>query len=232
MSTIQNSLYTSLPLPLNKGGTANTATLANGQTWIGNGTATPVPATLTGINGIAVTNGAGTISVGHNTSLTNGQLYVGNTGNVPTAATLTAGTNIGITNGAGSITVGTTGPASFTWNFNVPTLTTLAAFNGYTIISNASGNQRLNLPSTASRGDMYTVVCYFVTTPQSGFFIQAATGQKIQYNGSSSISGGQISVNSADPFKSTASISLICVDGTAGAQVFLAYNASTTFLLL
>lgn len=230
--SLQNSIYAPTPIAVNKGGTANTGTLANGQTWVGNGTATPAIAALTGANGIAVTNGSGTITVGQATTLTNGQLWVGNTGSVPTAATVTSGTNISVTNGAGSISVGTTGPASFTWNYNASGGTTLAAFNGYTVISNNGGNVLFHLPSGASRGDMYQINCYIVTIPHNGIDIVAASGQTIQYNGSFSITGGSIQNSLTDVNRSTASLSLICVDGTPGAQVFVAYNASTTFLLV
>lgn len=165
--SIQNSIYAPTPIAVNKGGTANTGTLANGQTWVGNGTATPAIAALTGTNGIAVTNGSGTITVGQATTLTNGQLWVGNTGSVPTAATLTAGnTNIQVTNGSGSITLN----AAPVWTTSTSTLTP-----GVGIIG---GTASYTLPGSPAIGDTYVISC----NAASGFVIHA-NGNLINYSG-------------------------------------------------
>jgi hypothetical protein len=98
--------------------------MTNGQVLIGSTGLSPTNAALTAGQNIAITNGAGSISVGLNipspiltlpyvnsthglssyAQLTNGQILIGNLGNVPSVSTITAGQNIAITNGAGSIT--------------------------------------------------------------------------------------------------------------------------------
>jgi hypothetical protein len=224
MSTLQNSIQAPTPFAVTKGGTGNSTTLANGQVWIGNGTATPAIANLTGINGITVTNGAGAISVGQNTALTNGQLWIGNTGTVPTANNLIAGTNIGITNGSGSITINTTEFASFTLNANVvgPQVI-MSAFNIYT--TNTSGTVfRTPISPQAQLGDMYTIQNYWTTSPGTGFSIVRQGVQAIQYNG---VSGNTLTTTNAN-----ACVTLLCVDGTANDQIFtVAYTNGATFTL-
>ncbi len=118
--------------------------LTNGQVLIGSTGSTPVGATLTQGTNMAITSGAGTITLGVSstpsfTSLTvsgltansflysgvggllgttsaptNGQLLIGSTGSAPVAAALTQGTNIVITNGAGTITIAASSTPSFT----------------------------------------------------------------------------------------------------------------------
>src|SRR5574338_58089 len=59
------TINSSLPNPLTvaRGGTNNTTNLANGQLWVGNGTATPAIANLTAGTNVSITNGAGTITI-------------------------------------------------------------------------------------------------------------------------------------------------------------------------
>jgi hypothetical protein len=201
----QNSIYAPPPFALNKGGTANTTTLANGQTWIGNGTATPAVANLTGANGIAITNGSGTIQVGQATTLTNGQLWVGNTGNVPTAATITGGTNIGVTNAAGSITVAATGAASWTIVVNNSSAVNMSPFITYINNFPFPGAPTLfQLPTPGTLGNMFEIISNF----QNSFTIIVNGGpisNSMLYNNNS---GGRLTTTSF-----TAGITLICVGG-------------------
>jgi hypothetical protein len=59
----QNSIYAPTPFAVAKGGTGNTASLTNGQLWIGNTGNVPTPANLTAGTGVTITNGAGTITI-------------------------------------------------------------------------------------------------------------------------------------------------------------------------
>jgi len=125
-------------LPPANGGTGSTATLANGQLLIGNGTTTPAAANITGTtNQVIVTNGAGTITL----SLPQ---------NIHTAATPTfaSQTLSAVTN---QLTLGTTNTTTISANAPVASRTyTIPETGANSSFVMTDGNQTINGNKTIS----------------------------------------------------------------------------------
>jgi hypothetical protein len=141
---------------------------------------------LTGANSaMLVTNSTGVPAM--TASLTDGQVVIGDTSGTPVPATLTPGTGISIANGAGSITISATGGG-----FAVATIagtTQTAAVNTMYIALN-SGQTTLTLPSTFSVGD--SVVLVGSTANVGGWIVQAASGDTVRVNNSTTSAGGTV----------------------------------------
>ena len=165
------------PVTVANGGLGITTTPANGQLPIGNGT-NYVAATITQGTGIAITNGAGSITAalvapvtianggtGLTSTPTNGQLDIGN-GTGFTRAAITQGTGITITNGAGSITAALTAPVTVA-NGGLGVTTTPT--NGQIPIGNGTNYVAATLTAGAGIG----------ITNASGSITVAATGSTI-----------------------------------------------------
>jgi hypothetical protein len=149
----------------------NDAVPTNGQVLIGDTAAGYFKAaTLTAGTNIAVTNGAGSISVGLSgaigvtnggtglaTAPANGRLLIGN-GTGYTLANLTAGTGIAITNAAGSITVAASNAAGVQPIASTAVNITLTTAN-YTMICNSNtGAITVTLPlATGNTGRVFVI---------------------------------------------------------------------------
>ena len=165
------------PVTVANGGLGVTTTPSNGQLPIGNGT-NYVAATITQGTGIAITNGAGSITaalvapvtvanggLGVTTTPTNGQIPIGNGTNYVSAA-ITQGTGITITNGAGSITAALTAPVTVA---NGGLGVTSTPTNGQIPIGNGTNYVAAALTAGAGIG----------ITNASGSITVAATGSTI-----------------------------------------------------
>jgi hypothetical protein len=126
-------------VPVAKGGTGLSATPANGQIDIGNGTGF-VRTTITSSTGISVTNGAGSISIGNSGVLSLSGGTTGLTPASPTAGAVTLGGTLAVANGG-------TGVATLT---GYAKGNGTSAFIGVTSIPNADlQNSSLTIGGTA-----------------------------------------------------------------------------------
>ena len=126
-------------VPVAKGGTGLSATPANGQIDIGNGTGF-VRTTITPSTGISVTNGAGSISIGNSGVLSLSGGTTGLTPASPTAGAVTLGGTLAVTNGG-------TGVATLT---GYAKGNGTSAFTGVTSIPNADlQNSSLTIGGTS-----------------------------------------------------------------------------------
>ena len=126
-------------VPVAKGGTGLSATPANGQIDIGNGTGF-VRTTITPSTGISVTNGAGSISIGNSGVLSLSGGTTGLTPASPTAGAVTLGGTLAVANGG-------TGVATLT---GYAKGNGTSAFTGVTSIPNADlQNSSLTIGATS-----------------------------------------------------------------------------------
>jgi hypothetical protein len=189
--TTQNSWNSDVPVQVDFGGTGNT-TLAQGGVLIGQGTDAvnvttaltdgqlligstgndPVPANLSVGDGIAITEGAGTLEIATDFGLEDGELLIGQTGLDPARATLTAGLGIDITNAAGEITIAATGQKP--WEVITAATHQMEEDINY-VANNDTAKVVFTLPATADVGSVFTVVA----AESDGWRIEQGAGQQI-----------------------------------------------------
>lgn len=176
---LQNSIYAPTPIAVNKGGTANTGTLANGQLWVGNGTATPALANITVGTNLSVASGAGTINVG-TTGLASFTWHFNVTGS-PTDFQMSAGCNGYTTIQSGINFLTPTNPNAGD-EYTVQLYYNSSPGTGFTVglgistqIFQYNGTSGHHLTTTNPNGTI-TLLCIIGSGPTSAFTVKSTNG--------------------------------------------------------
>lgn len=161
-------------------------------------------------------NGVGGIA---SLPLTDGQLLIGSTGASPVAAALTAGSGISITNAAGAVTISAISTQE-SWSAESAAFS-IEANKGY--VANAA--LVATLPLSASLGDSFELLNLNTGSVGSVVIAQNA-GQSIRFGDQVTTAGVAGSLTSS---LAGDSVRVICVDGTAGAEVFMVASSVGTW---
>lgn len=132
---LQNSIYSPTPFSVANGGTGNTTTLANNAVWLGNGTTTPTPTTLTAGTNITLVPGSGTLTVNSTAADPSATVLANPT---TTVNPLLPNTTYMTTNTSGGITT-----------FTLPSVGTATPGNFYEIVG--SGTQGWKIAQNSSQ---------------------------------------------------------------------------------
>ncbi len=116
-----------------------------------------------------------------------GQIPIGTSGNVYTPAAINSGTGIVVANGSGSITVSATG-GGLGFATISGTTQTAAVLTRYLALN--AGQTTLTLPTTYAVGDIVALIGSTANT--GGWIIQAASGDTVRVNNSTTSAGGTV----------------------------------------
>lgn len=124
---------------------------------------------------------------GTGTAPSAGQIPIGTSGNVYTPAAINSGTGIVVANGSGSITVSATG-GGLGFATISGTTQTAAVLTRYLALN--AGQTTLTLPTTYAVGDIVALIGSTANT--GGWVIQAASGDTVRVNNSTTSAGGTV----------------------------------------
>lgn len=130
-----------------------------------------------------------------------GQILIGTTASDPAVAAINSGTGIVVANGSGSITVSATGGGLATATIAGTTQTAVVSTK---YIALNSGQTTLTLPSTYAVGDVVSLIG--ATANTGGWIVQAATGDTVRVNNSTTSAGGTVTCTAV----AGQCISLVC----------------------
>ncbi len=121
-----------------------------------------------------------------------GQIPIGTSGNVYTPAAINSGTGIVVANGSGSITVSATGGGFATATISGTTQTAVVSTK---YIALNAGQTTLTLPTTYAVGDVVALIGSAANT--GGWVVQAASGDTIRVNNSTTSASGSVTCTAA-----------------------------------
>lgn len=140
---------------------------------------------ITPVNSSAlVSNGSGVPSW---QAMSAGEVLIGTTSGAPAAATISSGSGVSINSSSGSITISATGGGLSTVTISG---TSQAAAVSTKYIALNAGQTTLTLPSTYAVGDVVALIG--AITNVGGWVVQAAAGDTIRVNNSTTSSGGTV----------------------------------------